>query len=261
MRNNKGFETKYDEFIETHYNSINRRINKIKINQMKEDRLYDIKRDMSKSYLYIAISKYSAGYNISSLESDLLSAIELCHESWVDNAWKLKTRDGKVFNQYILSAYDEMLWMLSLGYMLDIPNVEFEKLIDVIDRDQIKDFLFEFIIKAKIPQRKLVEEESYKEDFGVPRVFEKLRKVLNEDDKSKAENLIKEFITKDWYKRHKGAGWANNHKSIHNVYFGYWSFGTAIVVCVKDLDDSSFRENKYYPKDLSDYCKRNCSSA
>ncbi|MBK8927229.1 MAG: DUF1911 domain-containing protein [Crocinitomicaceae bacterium] len=78
---------------------------------------------------------------------------------------------------------------------------------------------------------------------------------IEETDKSKSESLIKEFITKDWYKNHKDAGWYDSHKSKHNTYFGYWSFETAAIVVIKGLDDSSFRDCQYYPKDLVDYAR------
>jgi hypothetical protein len=36
-------------------------------------------------------------------------------------------------------------------------------------------------------------------------------------------------------------------------YYGRWSFEAAAVVAIKGLDDASFRDNPYYPKDLVDY--------
>ena len=40
------------------------------------------------------------------------------------------------------------------------------------------------------------------------------------------------------------------HKNVHDLYVGYWCFIAAAIVKIKDLDDSTFRDNKYYPKDL-----------
>jgi hypothetical protein len=61
---------------------------------------------------------------------------------------------------------------------------------------------------------------------------------------------VNDFITKDWYKNHKDAGWHNSHKSRHDVFYGYWSFETAAVVKIMDLDDTKFIDCQYYPKDL-----------
>lgn len=197
--------------------------------------------------LISTILKYTYGEPIDVVKAEFLNALAYTNDSWV-GLWTLKLSADKILNQYILSAYDEMLWMLSLGYLLDIPDSDFKKLVELIDKDGVKDFLFEFIIRAKLKDRLPIVEESYREFFGVPKVFEKLRQAIIETDKSKAETLIKEFITKDWYKNHKDAGWYNNHKSKHDVYFGYWSFETAAITKIIGLDDSSFADFPYYPR-------------
>ena len=212
------------------------------------ERIKIVKRSLVYSFLNSVSAKYSAGYQIFDLNKDLTQAINLTSESW-DSFWNIK-HNGIKLNQYSLGAYDEMLWMLSLGYLLNIDEADFKKLVRVVDRDGVKDYLFEFIINAKIKDRQLISEESYSEFFGVPQTFEKLRQTITHNDKNKAEKLLKEFITKDWYKKHKDAGWYNSHKSIHDVYYGYWSFETAAVVKIMGLDDSSFIDSNYYPKDL-----------
>jgi hypothetical protein len=221
---------------------------KLKNGLIAEDRILIVKRSLAYSYLDSILAKYSAGYTIEDIKLDLLNAIELTYESWVDNAWKIYYKD-KYLNQYALSAYDEMLWMLSLGYLLDITNKEFQKLVDVIDRDGVKDFLFEFIIRAKLKDRQPIMEESYQKYFGIPQIFDSLRKAIVETDKSQAELLVKQFV-RQWYIKHRSQGWYNSHKSPHDIYFGYWSFETAAVVKIMGLDDSSFRDCQYYPKDL-----------
>ncbi len=195
------------------------------------------------------ILKYTFGESINDVKKEFKNVIKYTNENWV-GFWTLKLSADKILNQYTLSGYDEMVSMLSLGYLLDIPNEDFKKLVEVIDRDGVKDFLFEFIVKAKLQDREPISEESYQEFFGVPKVFEKLRQAITETDKIQAEKLAKEFITKDWYKNHKGQGWHDSHKSKHDVYFGYWSFETAAVVKIMNLNDSNFIDCQYYPKDL-----------
>ncbi|TAF76571.1 MAG: DUF1911 domain-containing protein [Bacteroidetes bacterium] len=223
------------------------RFEKLSNGLIVNDRINIVKQDLVNSYLRSIFLKYSAGSLIFNFKDDLIQAIELTYESW-DGFW-LVEHNGKKLNQYG-EGYDEMLWMLSLGYLLNIDEADFKKLVEVIDRDGVKDFLFEFIIRAKIKDRQPITEESYQEFFGVPQTFNKLRQAVTETDKSKAEKLVKEFITKDWYKNHKDAGWYNSHKSKHDTYFGYWSFETAAVVKIMGLDDSSFIDCQYYPKDL-----------
>lgn len=220
----------------------------IETGETPKERINIVKQEMAKDYIYLLSAKYSAGYSIENLLADWKEGVKLIHESW-DGFWKLKQGNPPVeYDQYILSAYDEMLWMLSLGYLLDAPEQDFKKLVEVIDRDKVKDKLFEFIISAKLKDRAAIKEESYREFFGVPETFAKLRESIDEPDKAKAEKLIHDFLKRDWYKSHKDAGWYNSHKSKHDTYFGYWSFESAAVVKIKGLDDTSFRDNQYYPK-------------
>ncbi|HEY8934011.1 MAG TPA: PoNe immunity protein domain-containing protein [Cyclobacteriaceae bacterium] len=219
--------------------------------EVKEDRIPFVKRNLSWTYLTIMVAKYSAGYSLENLIPDWKEGVKLIHESW-DGFWKLKHGNPSIeYNQYILSAYDEMLWMLSLGYLLNVPDEDFKKLVEVIDRDKVKDKLYEFIISAKLKDRHPILEEGYHDFFGVPETFSKLREAIQEPDKTKASKLIHDFLKKDWYKNHKDAGWYDSHKSKHDTYFGYWSFESAAVVKIMGLDDNSFRDNQYYPKAFS----------
>src|SRR5690606_30353752 len=104
--------------------------------------------------------------------------------------------------------------------------------------------------------RKPIEVESYREYYGVPEVFETLRTAINQTDKERAQELVAQFIKKEWYDNHKEAGWYNSHKSKHNAYFGYWSFETAAIVAIMELDDSNLGDCEYYPKDLVDFYQK-----
>ena len=248
MRDKLKNEQHFDKWINEFYQSLDRVTDWILTGKTAVDRINTMKQSMVQTNINIITCKYSSDKKVYDLKIDLNNAINLTHESW-DGFWNIEY-NGKKLNQYGLDAYDQMLWMLSIGYLLNIEETNFKKLVEVIDGDGVRDFLFEFIIRAKLKDRQPITEESYQEFFGVPQTFEKLRQVINETNKSKAEKLVKEFITKDWYKNHKDAGWYNSHKSKHNTYFGYWSFETAAVVKIMGLDENSFIDCQYYPKDL-----------
>ncbi|MFN6074090.1 MAG: PoNe immunity protein domain-containing protein [Fluviicola sp.] len=255
MRDKLKDEKHFNRWVDEFHQSIDRVNNWISTGKTPVERINIMKRSMVQSNINIVLCKYSSNKRINELSKELIDAIKLTHESW-DGFWLIKTGEPNgsiVLNQYGLSGYDEMLWMLSLGYLLNIEETEFKKLVEVIDRDGVKDFLFEFIIRAKLNDRQPIAEESYQVFFGIPQTYQKLRQAITETDKTKAEKLVKEFITKDWYKNHKEAGWYNSHKSKHDTYFGYWSFETAAVVKIMGLDDSSFRDCQYYSKDLVNF--------
>ncbi|MBK8927228.1 MAG: DUF1910 domain-containing protein [Crocinitomicaceae bacterium] len=156
--------------INERYASHLRRIEKFVTNYIAVDRIQSVRVDMAKNLLYLGITRYSAGDEIDSWKESLNEIVELFDQYW-SGYWKLKNSNGIALDQYGISSYDEMLWVLSLGYLLDIPEIDFLKLVDVIDRDGVKDNLFEFIIRAKLNERKPIIEESYKDFFGVPNLF------------------------------------------------------------------------------------------
>jgi hypothetical protein len=69
-------------------------------------------------------------------------------------------------------------------------------------------------------------------------------------DNSIAEKELKFFLDNEWCQNFKDTSLYNQHLSQHNIYSGYWCFAAAAIVKIKDLDDSSFRDNEYYPKDM-----------
>lgn len=65
------------------------------------------------------------------------------------------------------------------------------------------------------------------------------------------------------------SGWYEGNRKIGNLlidthlnqdpeyggYIGYWSFESAAIVYLKDLDDTSLRQYLYYPKDMVDWAR------
>jgi len=248
----------WDNYTEELTRIIHRSQNRLTSEEFPKDRINYVGRGLASNYLKLTIAHYTSSKNIEVARELILKVIKHAHLSW-DGFWKLKNSKGKVLNQYILSAYDEMIWTLSLALLLRIDNYEFKKLVEIIDRDNVKDELFEFIIKGKFSSRISSSDESYEEYFAIPTIFEKLRLAIKSKSKREAELLIKDFLEKDWYKKHKDAGWHNSHKSKNNIYFGYWSFESAAITCLMDLDDSDYQGNEFYPRALVDYYKKTSS--
>ena len=74
--------------------------------------------------------------------------------------------------------------------------------------------------------------------------------MIVESDNIKASNELKYFLENEWYNSFKGTPLYEQHKMSHSIYSGYWCFVAAAIVKIKGLDDSTFRDNKYYLKDL-----------
>ncbi|WP_299609165.1 PoNe immunity protein domain-containing protein [uncultured Aquimarina sp.] len=195
------------------------------------------------------IIKYSSDSSLEELKNDFKYPLNQILNSWSPMCTKINDDKGKLWDQYMVSPYERFLHLLSLAYLLEVSDSDFQILVDIIDRDNISDNLYEFIIKARFPDRKQNGPEEYdKEHSVILKVYDKLRKATEQSDKAEASKLVQQFLEKDFY--HKHMNLYNSHKSKANIYCGYWSFEAAAVVKIMGLDDSSFIDNQYYPKDL-----------
>ena len=226
--------------------------------EINPDRREIMLEKMFQNSIYSLIAKYSAGYPIEELYTDYYDALGYMHQSWMvlDNRAYLK--DTK-YNHYFGSDYDLMLWMLSLGYLLDVEKQKYMLLLEILDRFSVKDLLYETIIKAKISERPPITEESYKMIMDMPWAYESLRHAVKETDdeygKERSSALIEHFLNKEFYQRHKGFSFYDHHKSDNNIYYGYWSFESAAITDILSVDISPFENNKYFPKDAYFYKK------
>lgn len=66
--------------------------------------------------------------------------------------------------------------------------------------------------------------------------------------------LVKTFV-EGWYKSMTDVYWHGAH--VDGAYFGYWCLEAALVTVLWDIDDSSYRDNPVYPKDLVDWYRGN----
>ena len=226
--------------------------------EINPDRREIMLEKMFQNNIYSLIAKYSAGYPIEELYTDYYDALEYMYQSWMvlDNRAYLK--DTK-YNHYFGSDYDLMLWMLSLGYLLDVEKQKYILLLEILDRFSVKDLLYETIIKAKISERPPITEESYKMIMDMPWAYESLRHAIKETDdeygKERSSALIEHFLNKEFYQRHKGFSFYDHHKSDNNIYYGYWSFESAAIADILSVDISPFENNKYFPKNMYFYKK------
>jgi len=250
-------EKKYfDALIEKHYESFNRRNNKLQKGLIKHERIKVVKKSLSDSYINLLKAKYSRGDKLSvSIIEDYKNAALLMKEYWYEGHlgvnFYIKNRKPVYLNQYTLTNFFNILDMLSIGVLIDEIDINsFNLVVDFIDKDEVKDFLFEFLICEKINNRNHIDEESYKELFYINNRLGRLKTIITENNKEIAQRELKLFLENDWYQSFKDTPIYNQHLNPHNTYVGYWCFVAAAIVKIKKLDDSSFRDNQYYPKDL-----------
>ncbi|MBC8753923.1 DUF1911 domain-containing protein [Kordia sp. YSTF-M3] len=246
----------FDESIQKREDLIQKNINRIEQNTVAEDRINSVIEFRIGLYKNNLIARYSRGDKMNSQEviSNYINAIELMDKIWSPKAWNMMFNKSKQeiipLQQYTFSGFLDFSRMLSFGVLLDIPKEYILKLIKFIDGDEVKDYLLEFFIRYLIPERKIITEESYSEFFNVNERYGILKEIILEQDKVKAEQKLKYFLENKWYSSFKGTPLFNQHNNPHNTYVGYWCFQAAAITKIMKLDDSSYRDNQYFPKDI-----------
>lgn len=184
------------------------------------------------NYLEKAFVTYSMGQPIDKTYELFIEAVDWYAKGWDPEA-----------------AYSDMLDMISLGYLLQVPDDKFNAIVHYIQQadsgsdepDWKPDGILWFIINARKPggpqPDNVIWPELYQELLDITRMT-----------KPEAEVAMKKYLEK-WYKLHKDDPWYDNHKK-ELSYTGYWSWEAGAITKILQLDDSSFKDNPYYPYDL-----------
>ena len=129
--------------------------------------------------------------------------------------------------------YEDMLWMLSIGVMLEIEDDFFNVLVNLVENSELNDFLYNFIIHSR---KENVKYQNSPLLIEVP--FNSLITVIKAPGEGKAIDYMKEYLLEKWYVGHEDMGWYECHKHPEKLYFGYWSFESGAIVKILGLDDS-----------------------
>ena len=173
------------------------------------------------------IATYTAGYPIEKFKEEYLTFVDSLVPVWHSN-----------------SGYDEMLWALSIGILLEIDEMTFEKLVDLVTKDDPEDYLIDYLIQSRHP------EWTIRINYNFPRPYGFTRKIIEEENSEQALKLLKEYVTKKWYPGHRDTGWYDLHKYNIDNYYGYWSFESGALCKLKELDYKQLEGLPYFPYDL-----------
>lgn len=173
------------------------------------------------------IATYTAGYSIEKFKEEYLKYVDSLIPVWQSN-----------------SGYDAMLWSLSIGILLEIDEVTFDQLVDLVKKDDPEDYLIDYLIKSRHPKWKI------RTNYNFPRPYGFTRKIIVEENSVKAIALLKEYLTKKWYQGCREEGWYDLHKENIDNYYGYWSFESGALCKLKGLDYKELKGLPYFPYDL-----------
>ena len=141
-------------------------------------------------------------------------------------------------------GYEQMLWALSIGILLEIDETTFDKLVDLVRKDDPEDYLIDYLIQSRHP------EWSIRINYNFPRPYGFTRKIIEEENSDQAVNLLKEYVIKKWYQGSRDSAWYDVHKQNVKSHVGYWSFESGVLCKLKGLDYKELEGIPYFPYDL-----------
>ena len=217
----------FNEYIVEEEKRINKFEIKLRNNEVREDRVLNVKKKIYDLKFQILIANFSMGKPVESLIDDYSLIVEDMKILW-DSA-----------------RYEDMLWMLSIGIMLEIDDDSFNVLVNLVEKSNLNDFLYNFIIHSR------KEDVKYHDSSLLIEVpFNSLIKVIKAEEEGEAIDFMKEYLLEKWYVGHKDMGWYECHKHPEKLYFGYWSFESGAIAKILGLEDSVLKDIPYYPYDM-----------
>ncbi|HHT7240283.1 MULTISPECIES: PoNi-like cognate immunity protein [Bacillus] len=176
-------------------------------------------------------AKYSLGEDISVIEEDFHNAI-----------YDLENTGSREI------GYLSLIWMISLGILLETDKKNIERLKKIVDKKNVNDAVIDFLLYASDIGYTKMTNRYYKEN-----PYAKTREIIElaQTDKKEASKRLQTYMEKEWFKGHYDYEWKNAHKE--PGYVGYWSFETAALAKILELDDTSLKDNNHYPYDLAHY--------
>ena len=172
---------------------------------------------------------YSSGTSLEKLKIFFPDIVNIAEKTWNSN-----------------SDYVEMIWLLSIGNMLEIDAKEMERLKEIIKKDGVEDYLIDFLLHAYDSSWEI---RTTSIDFGHP--YPLVYEIINAPDKVTAVTLLKNYLENEWYDGHDDMGWYDSHKRKDEyLYSGYWSFESGAIAKTLELDDAILQDVPYYPYDM-----------
>ncbi len=152
-----------------------------------------------------------------------------------------------------MDEYVNYLNLLSAAVLLHredlVPRIF--GLLEGTDYDGV-DLVIEELLDFYLPDRPLLDELLW----GKP--YQMLVQAIDGDTPTEQAKTMKKYLSK-WYPSMKGRAhfWGKHEKITpeFSPYFGYWAMCAGAFTYLYDIDDSSYRDEIVYPKDMVDYAR------
>ncbi len=172
-------------------------------------------------------ANFSLGKDLPNMKKEFQHLFEIFSEIW-QSEW----------------GYVQMVEMLSIGIMFEIEDEDFNQLVNLVERDNVNDFLIDFLIQYRLPSWQRTEK------FLWNKPYKNSIKIIEDSkiDNEKAISSLKKYL-KSWYSSLE----VKTHESKWNIHTGYWSWEAGAIAKILNIDDISLKDQPYYPYDMVHY--------
>jgi hypothetical protein len=183
------------------------------------------------------------------LISDLQHALMLKHQGYGGLIPRLLYRDRFDYFAIVFLLLPEQTQLKDLlSFTMLEPNERF--------------YMAEVIIKAFVPDWQMANKYTRKHDIAMQLPWsDPILRILGMPAEARAaacakhmqdwERIMKPWLPYNWEPTTEHTGKINSDVHVD------FAFEVALAVCAYDIDDSSFRDHRYYPRDLVDYYRAN----
>ncbi|MFW1842793.1 PoNe immunity protein domain-containing protein [Acinetobacter pittii] len=221
--------------------------------------------NIPENYFYTAlmrasrrIAMFSSEYNIYSYSAGLTVEELADFFPKVVEYWQLYAKHHINFHQssecdgylvphleLVTDEYWEALQLVCFSILFAQPeNLKTIMEILAYENDE-QDALLDKLVSPWLPDREI--SEVYLRQLP----YRKLEKVFTADEADRP--ALMSVYMDEWYGASKREPYHDRHKS--SQFPGYWSLEAAAITVILRIDDSSYRDKPYYPKDLVDYAR------
>ena len=235
----------FDKYVDILQNTVHEKKGTIKSLPRLEGQAGRVS-DLFTYSMQICIMKYGRGDNLVSIKDSVWQALEM-REKMVDTLRDIAEEKPNIAKMYTdLDLYNYADGLTLLCFVIAVGGTP-----DDVKRTlKAFDYAGQDILLDKIAV--LLGDTAREQNMATKLVFSKMYKPLlsvMDAPEDKRPALMKKFV-EGWYASMKPAAWHNNDKGGEGAYYGYWCFEAALVAKLLNIDDSSFRDNVYYPADM-----------
>jgi len=146
-----------------------------------------------------------------------------------------------ISKELINGSYQLSSKILSMGILLNISKEVFKKISERYVAEGYEDFVLDSLVHFKYQEHPISNTLQFPDETYIQR----LSLIIKSTSKQEAEAIVKDTLEHHFYTRETLQAAYESHKT--EFYAGYWAWELAALVKVMGLDDSSFKDNPYYP--------------